>query len=143
MYDPRVGMTESGEDVPAPIQPDKRTVDRVVQRFLVDKRRRIICLFEKFVGGMNETGIAKPFEVHDHDAGVEIGFAVAEFDDLTQKFMPRVGVPSRGSEGRIAGEPEIQTCRQREVQQIGIVERRDVVKNNKVAVEINHPIDVF
>src|SRR5580704_10902598 len=105
-------MAQSGEHVPAPIQPDKRTVDRVVQRLLVDKWRFKISFFKKFFRHMSKAGAAKPLEVHNHYPSVEISFAVAESDDLTQIFVPLVGAPARGSEGRTAGEPKIQTCRQ-------------------------------
>ena len=64
-----------------------------------------------------EASFAEPLEVHHQYPRVEIGFAVGESDDLTQKFVPLPDTPARygGSEWGSAGEPEIQTCRQWEV----------------------------
>src|ERR1700722_3756250 len=108
----------------------------MVQCLLVDKRCFVICPFKKFFGGLGEASVAEPVEVHHQHPRVEIGFPVAETDDITQKFVPLPDVPAGGCEGGSAREPEIQTCCQWKVQQIRVVKRRDVVENDKVAVEI-------
>ena len=89
-----VGFAAIAKDVPARIQPDKCTVDHVVQCILVDKDRLIIFPFKEFFGGMNDASVAEPLEVHHHYPGVEIGLAVGEFDDLTQEFVPLPDIPA-------------------------------------------------